>query len=381
MREILKQTSIFKASRTTNIKEYDFGCSIENKDCLNDFQGGTSYCWMYSCISMLKCYGESYCSIPDCEFSYAYLQFYDKLERVKYALDLIFNKEYLKSNFNSQLKFLTSDRGSFDIFVSLIDKYGVVFKKDMPDTYCVSNSYDLNYVLHNFLINIISKLERGELLSKEDILIDVYKLLEDCYGTPPDKIKFKNLWIEPQKLYAEYMDGFFNKYICIANFNEDEYINRYCCYDKRINFISGNNVPFINLKSVDFKRCILEQLKESSTYLSMKITDADLKLGVFDDLYKLDETLKLSIVLDKQSFMKYKEDVNEHALILVGADVNDGVINKWKVKDNNRNIGKNGYCLLSSTWFDKYVCCVVVNKDVFNRLEIKVLNNDLIAII
>ena len=376
-RASLKEKSVFEISANTNIIERDFRCSIDNKNSLNDFQGYSGYCWIYAGVAMLKDYLKSKYKIGNYEFSYAYLQFYDKYEKMKYAVDIIFDKKYDKDYFANDLTFLTSDKGNFEIFCSLINKYGIVPKRDMPDTYCVKKTFDINYVLHNYLINLINKIEKNEKMSKEKVLKDVHELLGDCYGVPPTIVKV-NLSMEevisPNEFYDKYLDRCLDEYVTISNYRDDEeYVNKSCCYKNRYNFISRKKTTVINFNKNFFKKVIINQLKNNATYISMKIVDGDLKKGIFDDkLYKLNDTLGLDVELDKTSFMKFKEGVSEHALMLVGVDIQNNKVIKWKVRDNNANVGESGYCIISNDWFDKYVCSVVVNKKTLNK---NILNN------
>ena len=151
----LKEKSIFQMSINNALEKKDFICSIEQKDSLNEYQGKTSYCWIYSSLSLLKQYINQKYGLIDYEFSYAYLLFYDKYERMKYAIDMIYEDRYKDNAFNGIINFLCSDKGDFSIFIDLINKWGIVPREVMADTYCVKTTNDLNYVLNNYLINLI----------------------------------------------------------------------------------------------------------------------------------------------------------------------------------------------------------------------------------
>ena len=102
---------------------------------------------------------------------------------------------------------------------------------------------------------------------------------------------------------------------------------------------------------------------------------------MFDDkLYDLNKVTGLNVTLDKEYIMRYKDAYPEHALLLVGVDVDDNNILKWKVKDNNDKIGKNGYFILSKTWFEKYVSSVVVSKNLLDSSVVECLHDESINI-
>ena len=365
--KVLKDKSIFELTLNENVLKEEFDCSIENKPFLNEHQGKTSYCWIYASVAMLKEYMYKKYNLEDYDFSYAYLEFYDKYEKMKWIIEEIYKKKYTESGFENSLKFASSDKGGFEIFVSLINKYGIVPRSDMQDTYSVKNSRNLNHVLHNYLINLINAVDNDSNVSMQKAIGDIHDLLIDCYGKPPSNIQVninKEEIITPLDFYNKYLNKYLDEYISIANFtDEDEYINKYCCYKQKYNFVTKNKIKCINLKEEQFNKAIISQLLEHATYISMKIGDGDIKAGIFDDkLYKLNELLDINIELDKKSIMKYKDDMSVHALLLVGVDIKDIEAEKWKVKDNNPNIGREGYFILSKSWFKKYVCSIVVNK-------------------
>ena len=363
----LKEKSIFSMAMNESLKKPNFVCSIEQKDMLNEYQGKTAYCWIYSSVALLKQYIKDTYGIENYEFSYAYLMLYDKYERMKCAIDLIYQGAYANDYFNRELDFLCGDKGDFSIFVDLINKYGVAPRKYGEDTYCVRSTNDLNYVLNNYLISLIRDRETIREISKETAIKEIYALLKDCYGDPIENFDvdiIKKETITPKGFYEKYLDKCLEQYITIANYLEDEsYVNKHCCYKGRGNFVSREKSTFINVSNKDFKQLVIQQLQSSATYISMKISDGNMKEGFFDDkLYDLGATLNLPLELDHKYIMQYKDGLSEHALLLVGVDEQEEKIVKWKVKDNNINLGKGGYYVLSDSWFEKYVCSVVVNK-------------------
>ena len=375
----LKEKSVFEISRV-DIPEWDFDCSIDNVDYLTDYQGATSYCWMYASVALLKEYIIKKYSLDNFGFSYSYLQFWDKYERMKYAVEKIYKNEFKDEDIVGDLDFLCGDKGDFQIFVSLINKYGIVSSDAMKQTYSITNASGINWILNNYLINLIEKVKGNRQLDKDVVLNEVKNLLESFYGNPPEQFEVNiggNIKITPTGFYKKYLDNVLNNYVAVGNFCEEyKYVNKVCEYKKRFNFIDERKSSFINLTKKDFIDVVLEQLKHHSTYIALKVTDADLKRGLFHDrLYNFNEVLGVDVELNKHNFIKYKTSVSEHALLLTGVDVKDEKIEKWKIKDNNKFVGKDGYCGLLDGWFDKYVTYVVVDKNILNKRNITIDSN------
>ena len=87
-----------------------------------------------------------------------------------------------------------SDGGQWDMFVNLVEKYGVVPKSVFPETYSSSNSGRLNKLvvvkLREFASQIRKALDDGVSTStvrvlKEQMMEEIYRILVICLGEPP----------------------------------------------------------------------------------------------------------------------------------------------------------------------------------------------------
>ena len=93
---------------------------------------------------------------------------------------------------------------------------------------------------------------------------------------------------------------------------------------------------------------------------------SDKDRGIFDtDLYHYEETEGIPMELEKGQALPYCDSVITHALLLCGADVGDGRVRRWCVKNSfGDSVGQNGYAVMSPEWFDRYVYQVVIRKDI-----------------
>ena len=98
----LKLESMFSVARNESMRDTDFTCSTEHADCLLEYQGNTNYCWMYTGVSIIKRYLKDKYN-KEIGFSYAYVQFYDKLEKAYLAIENIIDKKYKNADGTSTI--------------------------------------------------------------------------------------------------------------------------------------------------------------------------------------------------------------------------------------------------------------------------------------
>ena len=118
--------------------------------------------------------------LEEFEFSQNYLFFYDKLEKANFYFKYIFDNKNTKLDdlkLIHMLDNLTNDGGQWNMFVNLIEKYGIVPKTNMDDHYHSKNSEDLNTFYNDFLRKAAKRIRSsGE---NRDKLLQV--LLYECY--------------------------------------------------------------------------------------------------------------------------------------------------------------------------------------------------------
>nr|WP_263849128.1 C1 family peptidase [Lacticaseibacillus nasuensis] len=116
------------------------------------------------------------------------------------------------------------DGGQWDMLTALIDKYGIVPKSVMPETYSSSKSSELNSVLNLKLrkdaVTLRGAVANGESADaiqakKEQMLSEIYRILSYTLGNPPTKFDFE--YRDDDKEYHIDRDltpqTFFKKYI------------------------------------------------------------------------------------------------------------------------------------------------------------------------
>ncbi len=154
-------------------------------------------CWMFASLNTMRYRVIKKYNLKTFELSQAYPLFWDKLEKSNWFLENILDT--LDEPLDGRLvSFLLTDPigdgGQWDMFRSLVKKYGVVPKEAMPETACSRNTGDMDRYLTRYLRGAAKRLrqsheagvEMDDLRSmKKEMMDEVYHLLATCLGEPP----------------------------------------------------------------------------------------------------------------------------------------------------------------------------------------------------
>ncbi|GGE30721.1 hypothetical protein GCM10011391_06700 [Pullulanibacillus camelliae] len=160
-------------------------------------------CWMFAALNTFHHKINPLFKLKDFELSQNYTNFWDKFEKANFFLESVITtaEEPLNGRLVSWiLATPQQDGGQWDMLVSLINKYGVVPKQVMPETFQSETSARLNSLLNTKLREAAVKLralcqkrasEKDLQQAKEAILSDVYKILSYSLGEPPKTFDFE----------------------------------------------------------------------------------------------------------------------------------------------------------------------------------------------
>ena len=160
-------------------------------------QKNSGRCWMFAALNILRSRMISELRLSDFEFSAAYLQFWDKMERANLYLEAVIGRresDFLDREWDALNRGALEDGGWWNFVVGLIRKYGVVPQSAMPETHGSSNTHVLNEVFARLIrsraVRILRRHSDGadetELRTmKEDALRELYRFLVINFGKPP----------------------------------------------------------------------------------------------------------------------------------------------------------------------------------------------------
>ena len=354
-------------------------------------QKASGRCWGFAGLNLLRLEIVKDFNLSNFEFSQNYFMFWDKLEKANYFLECIIDSASEDWNSRMVMHLLSNpieDGGQWDMWVSLIDKYGVIPQSEMSESFSSSQSSTMNRMIARKLRenakdlrqNIRKGISGDDLESiKTDMLEQIYKMLAMHIGTPPtsfnwqthDKkkkfISFENL--TPKSFFDNHVGLNLDEYVCLINCPmEDKEYRKVYTVEALGNVVEGNSVRYLNVTTEEMKAASASSIKDDHpVWFGCDVgKHFDRKIGVMDiDLFDFNSFYQSEFSMNKADRLQYGESQMTHAMLFTGVDLdaNDKPI-KWRVENSwGDKVGEKGYHIMSDKWFDEYNYEVVVHKD------------------
>lgn len=358
-------------------------------------------CWLFTGMNVLRSKAINKHGLGKFELSQCYLFFYDQLEKSNLFLQgvidtrkLPFDDRMVDWLFQNPL----SDGGTFCGVADLVQKYGVVPKEVMPETYAANNTRDISSLLKLKLrewglelremgngtkVKIADRAINERLEKRKvEMLAEVYRLLTLAYGVPPTEFTYtlrnsadkviSTKQYTPQSFYAELWQGeedLYDGYIMVMNDPLREYYKTYQIdYDRHT--YDGHDWVYLNLPADEIKPMAIASLKDSTAmYFSCDVakflnrTNGTLDLRNFD----YESLLGTTFGMDKRQRVMTHASGSSHAMTMVAVDVDttqtDLKVNKWMVENSwGASSGYQGHLIMTDEWFDNYMFRLVIGK-------------------
>ncbi|MDM8301078.1 aminopeptidase C, partial [Collinsella tanakaei] len=172
-----------------------FDVQLAQGDVTNQMHSGR--CWMFASLNTMRFRIMKKLGLKTFELSQAYPLFWDKYERSNWFFENIIATADQPLT-DREIAYLLADPmcdgGQWDMFRSLVKKYGVVPKEAMPETFHSSNTGTMNQYLTRYLRHGAKRLRdacaegtdpAGLAALKGELLDGVYRILAICLGEPP----------------------------------------------------------------------------------------------------------------------------------------------------------------------------------------------------
>ena len=378
------------AKNRDNAGALDTYFSVETRKQSITDQKSSGRCWMFSGFNVLR---SNYVAEHDSvalEFSQAYLFFYDQLEKANLMLQGIIDtgKKPIDDQ-RVQFFFRTplGDGGTFCGVADLTEKYGLVPREVMAETFSSDNTSKARQLLNSKLReyglqlrDMVQKDKSQASLNKAKVrmLAQVYRMLEMTIGTPPAKFTyaFKNKdgralgaakEYTPQSFYREVVGGSLNgTFIMAMNDPRRPYYKTYEVeYDRHT--YDGHNWRYVNLPMDVIEQMAIASLRDGrklySSYDVGKFLDR--KRGYADtENYDYGALFGTTFGMDKAQRIATFDSGSTHAMTLSAVDLDQkGNATKWKVVNSwGADWGQKGCLIMSDRWFREYMFRLVVNK-------------------
>ena len=384
------------AKNFANSGEIDPNFMVETPKQSITNQKSSGRCWMFSGLNVLRsCFAERSDSLL-VEYSQDYLFFWDQLEKANLFLQgVIDTSEKPIDDLRVQFFFKSplNDGGTFCGVADLAEKYGLVPKSVMPETYSAESTSRIRSLMSSKLremgLHLRDMMNGGKkkdvAKEKTKMLSEIYKMLCIAYGEPPTSFTyaFKNKkgnatgeakTYTPQSFYEATVGGKLNgTFIMVMNDPRRPYHKTYEVeYDRHT--YDGHNWKYLNLPMDEIAQLAIASLKDGrklySSYDVGKQLDRD--RGYCDlENYDYASLLGTSFNMDKAQRISTFDSGSTHAMTLTAVDLDAaGKPTRWKVENSwGAASGMNGYIVMSNRWFEEYMFRLVVdNKYVSEKL-------------
>lgn len=349
-------------------------------------------CWMFASLNTMRYRIIKKYNLKTFELSQAYPLFWDKLEKSNWFFENVLDTldEPLDGRLVSYLLAdPIGDGGQWDMFKSLVKKYGVVPKEAMPETACSRNTREMDSYLTRYLRGAAKRLRESHAAGvaaddlaamKKEMMGDVYHLLVTCLGEPPasfgvrlrdkdGKLALSGTFT-PAAFFDEAVGMDVDDYVSLISApTADKPFGHTYTVSRLGNVVEDGGVRYLNLPIQRLKECAVAQLREDlPVWFGCDVGQSYLREEGIMDTAALDVDGLLGFpvegCMDRAERLDYGESLMTHAMVLEGVNLDEaGRPTLWKVENSwGADHGRDGFDTLSDAWFDEYVYQVVVDK-------------------
>lgn len=340
-------------------------------------QKASGRCWIFAGLNSLRGGIMDRTNTKDFELSQTYLYFYDKLEKANWfltAVDELKEREITDRTLTKLMDDPIGDGGQWSMFVSLVEKYGVVPKYAMPETASSEASAMLNRNLETVLRRAAHQIRAGKSGAQEQALADVYRILTANLGLPPTEFQWqyrdkddsfhREGTFTPQEFAREYLPKDLGEYVCVVNDPRNNYGELYTV--DYLGNVAGEKVTYLNAPVEVLRDATRSAIEDGRPVWfgcdTSQQSDADSgvwakRLHDYEGLYGVD------MGIEKPDRLRLHESLMTHAMVFTGADIAEGGnVTRWRVENSwGTEKGDKGFWTMADDWFDEYVFEIAVH--------------------
>ena len=364
-------------------------------------QKGSGRCWGFAALNLMRIEFSKKYDLQGFEFSQSYFMFFDKLEKSNYFLENILSTLDLEFNSRLIMHLLDSpiqDGGQWDMFVNLMDKYGIVPQSVMPETVHTSMSRPMNVLitrtLRKFASILRNEYKKGASIKdlrkiKVEMMSSIYKMLCNFIGQPPALfnweartkkkkfIRYEN--ITPLDFYNKMSGINLKNKVCLIHcpMSDKEY-NKLYTVKYLGNVVEGQIIQYLNVPIEELKKAAVKSIKnDEAVWFGCdvgKMFHRDLGVMI-DGLYDYNSFFGVDSNMDKATKLEYGDSQMTHAMLFTGVNLVKNKPTKWRVENSwGAKSGDKGYFLMSDDWFDEYNYEVVIDKKYLSKKILSLFN-------
>ena len=370
--------------------QLDTHFSIETPEQSITNQKSSGRCWMFSGMNVLRADFARRTDSLRVDFSQAYLFFYDQLEKANLFLQGVVNTAK-KPIDDPQVQFFfkspINDGGTFCGVADLTEKYGLVPKQVMPESFSSDNTSKMASLLKSRLredgLTLRKMVAEGKKnadieKAKTGMLATIYRMLALTIGEPPTEFTYAHVdkkgnsvgetkTYTPQEFYKEVVGEKLNgTFIMAMNDPRRPYYKTYEVAPDRHTH-DGHNRTYPNPPMDDIEQMAIASLKDGkkmySSYDVAKMLDRKRGYGDTEN-FDYGSLLGTSFNMTKAERISTFDSGSTHAMTLTAVDLDkDGKATKWKVENSwGADWGQKGCMIMSDRWVREYMFRLVIDK-------------------
>lgn len=317
-------------------------------------------CWAFAALNMFRHDLARKLGVEDFEFSLAFLQYYDKFEKVRHTLSLFKTADERQKDYLYRYGF--GDGGWWNYAVNLINKYGIVPASAMPESESSSHTAELDRAL-------------GRIIRRGGSLGDAHRVIATHLGIPPRTFRFTyrdkdgvfhdDGEMTPQDFAQRYL-GSLDHYLMVGH---DPRYPSHCMIQVQdsTNVLGTEPMSFWNVEIEELLSLAVDTLREGhSVWFSCDVNaQFSRKLGLWDDtLFDYDLVYGIDSSTTRRERFESFDSIATHGMVLTGVDEDRFRIeNSWgSTLDEKTPLAEAGYGTMTFDWFRKYAHSIVVDR-------------------
>ena len=359
---------------TTEVKLDSLGVSDQKR---------SGRCWMFAALNVFRHRAAKELNVDNFEFSFTYLQYFDKLERANLVLNQLLDKKgagWDERTVAAVLDHAGADGGWWCFFSNLVAKYGAVPAEVMPEVRSSGNTAEMNRDLAT-----VVRRAAAQVGPREDIIAqartDFHRILAIHLGIPPEEFtwayrtkdeQFVRLHSTPREFADKYLPNL-DEYVVLAD--DPRTTNpkhRVFSSADETNVLGGAPQEYLNVSAVELKEAAKRSLAAGEpVWFSCDVNRQFSFLnGVWDEgLVDTDGLYGIDSSMSKEERFTSGETAPTHAMVLTGIDGDRAwrVENSWGSKPPRKEDGEDvpgkGFATMADAWFDQNVFHIAVRKE------------------
>ena len=383
-------------SERLNKVTHIFQHSVKKKNVKATNQGSSGRCWIFAGLNMYRHHIINALGLENFEYSETFVYFWDKFERSNSFLQWFIDNsgEFAPGDreFDYMLEGYMTDGGYWNFFASIVNKYGMVPKNCMKETFHSDYSGEMNVFIEELLKSAAYRIYNGQVTNpqtfKKQCLERIWNTLVKFLGEPPKDFEWAFTKeeddmggtlvpdLDPHKMSE--MGLKVKDYIVLGNAPSEKMSYKKMYEIKYTSTVTGGQpCRILNLPIKELTKYALKSVQKGiPVWFAADVNHFfnPYNSTLDDKLIDRNHLLPMgSEELDKGESILFKNIEGNHAMTLVGVNVDsEGNPTEWQVENSwgywdNETPGEDGFLTMSQSWFEKYVVQVVIHKDMLTR--------------